>query len=1395
MRVLLRLVRWALGLLLLAWGLLLLAWLVLHWAILPHIDEWRPLLERRATAALGVPLRIGSISVSSSGWIPAIEMRQVRLLDPAGREALQLPRVAAALSARSLLTLSLRFEQLLIDAPELEVRRDAAGHIYVAGLNMDTAAPGQTAEVAEAWADWLFSQPEFVILKGRLRWVDERRAAAPLELSELDLVLRNGLRQHGFRLDATPPADWGQRFSLQGQFRQQLLKRPGELRHWAGQLFVDLPRADLHLLRRHVELPFELSEGDGALRAWVDFKGGAAQGATLDLGLRSVKLRLDPQAEALDLTRIEGRLQLQQGPRELSLRARQLGFVSGDGVAWPRSDWGLSLQRKGPRADGSLDEAVDGGELQAQRLDMQLMAQLAQRLPLGEAARQWLTRLAPQGRIHDLQVRWQGPLEAPRSYRVQAQMEGLQLAAAAAAASAPSAPASDAAAASAAPPPLGQPGFKGLKLQVDANERGGQAQISLAEGGSLEFPGVFEQPLPPFKQLSARLDWRLPAAGAKDAKTGKASMAELRISDLQLANADLRGEFDALWRPLAAAAGSPTGPGWLELNGRIERVDARQVVHYLPLVLGAHTRGYLREALRGGEARSVQLRLRGPLAEFPFDKNERSGQFRISAQARDIDLAYVPPEHAGQALSWPALQHVHADLVFERGGMQIRNGRAQVLGYELNSVKGGIKDMLHRPQLDIEGSGNGPAQELLRFMRASPVHGWTGGALGQTTASGAAALRLQLQLPLDDIVHSRVKGSVLLAGNDLRLRPGLPLLGQARGRVDFDQGGVQLQGTQARLLGGDAAFEGGSQADGSLRFVAQGVATAEALRRTPELGLAARLAQAASGQAAYRLQLGVMHGQPEFSLSSSLQGLALDLPEPLRKEAESSLPLRLQNSLLAGSGLPGQQAGRDELRLELGNTLLQAHIQRDISVEPARVLRGVWSVQDSLPALPPLPSGGVQLQANLDRLNLDAWSQALRRLGLAAALPAEASAATGAGLGEPASEAMAYLPGQIALRANSLQLAGRTLNRLVLGASRMHGGGVQDWRFSLDAEQLSGFVECRGGASGQVYARLGRLSLPRQEAESVSQLLAGPETPLVSEGSGSSGGSGSVPDLDIVVEDFELRGKKLGRLEVQARASGPLRDWRLNKLQLKAADAVLNASGQWLAEPGRAQRRSEMDWQLDVLDAGSLLERMGQGRVLRGGRGQLAGHIGWQGSPLSPDFPSMSGQLKVALEAGQFLTVEPGVGRLLGVLSLQSLPRRFLFDFRDVFSEGFAFDGISGDVAIARGVASSSNLRTRGVQASVLLEGRADLAAETQNLRVLVVPDIDAGGATLAYAAINPAIGLGTFLAQLLLSRPLAAASTREFHITGSWVDPKVERVEHKPEEASMPASAAAAPQ
>jgi uncharacterized protein YhdP len=192
----------------------------------------------------------------------------------------------------------------------------------------------------------------------------------------------------------------------------------------------------------------------------------------------------------------------------------------------------------------------------------------------------------------------------------------------------------------------------------------------------------------------------------------------------------------------------------------------------------------------------------------------------------------------------------------------------------------------------------------------------------------------------------------------------------------------------------------------------------------------------------------------------------------------------------------------------------------------------------------------------------------------------------------------------------------------------------------------------------------------------------------------------------------------------------------------------------------------------------------------------MEGQAAWTGSPLALDTPTLGGQFNLALDNGQFLKADPGLAKLLGVLNLQALPRRLTLDFRDVFSEGFAFDFIRGDVRIAQGTATTNNLQMKGVNAAVLMDGSADIGQETQNLKVVVVPDLNAGTASLVAAVINPAIGLGSFLAQWFLKRPLTEAATQEFHIDGTWADPKITKVPHSPrtQEAQAPTTAGTTP-
>jgi uncharacterized protein (TIGR02099 family) len=1360
-----------LGLVGAAWAVLFVGWLSLHWLILPHIEEWRAPIETRASQMLGATVKIGAIEVRSSGWVPAIELRDVRILDAEQRVALSLPRVAAALSAHSLLAFEPRFEQLLIDAPSLDIRRDAAGHIHVAGLDFGSHAAG--GEEGSAAADWFFRQHEFVIRGGTLRWIDEQRQAPPLVLAGVDLVVRNGLRNHELRLDATPPPEWGDRFTVRGRFDHPLFARAGDWQRWSGSAFADLPRADVRELRRHVDLPFELSEGDGALRGWFELKEGQPESATVDVLLRAVALRLDKSVEPLEFEQIEGRIGAERQGDRTVISAHGFGFVTGDGIRWPKGD--LSVAWRQP--DG---QDIDSGEFSAGRLDVGVMAQIAGRVPLGVALRNLLADVHPQGVITKLSTHWDGPIDAPEHYRVKGALSGLSL-------SSRAAPHADA---------VGRPGLSNATVELEANEAGGQARIGVKQG-VLDLPGVFAEPALPLDRLDARLSWKIEAARSP----GEQSKITVKVADARFANADAEGELSATWHTGAGVTLARGGryPGELELDGRIANAQAQRTARYLPLGLPDSVRSYVARAVRAGTITSATVRVRGDLWDFPFHdaRSGRASEFRIAAKVDDLTFAYVPPARdatgagsaaaadAAQTSPWPALTALSGELVVERNALEIRNARARLAGVEWSRIHGTIAALGDHARLDLDGNARGALADMLRYVNATPIGRWTGRALAAASATGAADLKLALAIPLDDPGETRVKGSLALAGNDVRMAPDTPLLGAARARVDFTQSSYSVAAASARVLGGELSFEGGSQAGNVQRFSGQGTVTAEALRRAGELGSLARLAGSLNGQTSYRATLAFVAGQPQIGVTSNLVGIGIQLPAPLGKAAATPLALRVQTVGDESGSAPGAAAPREALQLEVGE-VLRARFVREGSGETSRVVRGAIRLADADAVEPAaalaLPPAGVAATIVLKRLDLDAWQAAADRVQ---AEPEVAGAGT-APLVFDAAGGAGYMPDTIGLRVAEFDAGSRRLTNLTAGLSQ--DGGL--WRANIDSHELDGYVEYRparrgsaatSAGAGRVYARLSRLSLPKGDAERVESLLD--EQPS------------TVPALDIVVDDFELRGKRLGRLEIEAanrsgRGRDAVREWQLSKFNLVTPEAQLSASGTWGAAnaapagsvsavaPASAQHHASMNFTLTLVDSGALLERLGMGKVVRGGKGSLSGTLAWPGSPLSLDATKMTGQIKVAIDSGQFLKAGPGAARLLSVLSLQSLPRRLLFDFRDLFEEGFVFDNVVGDVRIGQGVATTNNLRMRGAAAVVLMEGAADLEHETEDVRVVVVPEINAGTASLAYAIINPAVGLGTFLAQYFLRKPLMAASTREFRVTGPWDEPKVDRIE-----------------
>jgi uncharacterized protein YhdP len=204
---------------------------------------------------------------------------------------------------------------------------------------------------------------------------------------------------------------------------------------------------------------------------------------------------------------------------------------------------------------------------------------------------------------------------------------------------------------------------------------------------------------------------------------------------------------------------------------------------------------------------------------------------------------------------------------------------------------------------------------------------------------------------------------------------------------------------------------------------------------------------------------------------------------------------------------------------------------------------------------------------------------------------------------------------------------------------------------------------------------------------------------------------------------------------------------------------------------------TQLEFELESDNLGRLLDRLGMpGRLKRGG-GRIAGPLGWMGGLEDFNLATLQGDLEVSIKQGQFIKVDPGAGKLLGILSLQALPRRIALDFRDVFSEGFAFDQVAGDVHLERGSAYVKDLRMNGPAAKVSMSGVVDLPRETQNLRVTIQPRLEDTVAVAGALLGGPVVGVGALIASKVLKNPISQAASFEYVITGAWADPVIAKV------------------
>ena len=1376
---------------------------VLRFGVLPNVERYQVDIISRAAASSGMDVSAGAIRGGWAGFRPYIEIDNLVFLEPAsstsemrpaGATALRLPQVRASLSWWSLLVGQIRFAQVSLQAPELALTRAKDGLIYFAGQAINQA---NTGEEGGQLLPFLLAQPGLRLQGARLTWRDDFSDHSELIFSDVGLRIEKFGAVHQLGFIATPPAALARRVEAAGELRLENID--GQWRV-VGQLFASAAEANLAEVRKHISIPNALQSGVGNVRAWVDIDNSAMALATAavppvgsgtlspltaantaanaatraapttaaapapapaikyaatndvspafnpirlitaDVNLVNARVQLRDDLSPLNLAKLAGRIEYQAREGGFSIGSKGLEILTRDGVALPTADFSLAMQ--------NLDDAARAkGEISGDGIDLNVVAALLQYFPVGKAVREFVGDFSPRGVVRQTVFSWTGFLEKPSSYRIKGALSDFGVRA------------------------FGKiPGVSNFSGTVEGDEKGGKFAVAAKEL-TLDVPELLRAPLG-FATFEGDGSWQVTAEAIA-----------IDLARVNFANDDLSGEIIGRYSRLRGETSTiPINKqaGFLDIKGKLARVKAIRVGKYLPNGI-AQTRDYLERAIRDGEMTSANFQVKGDLYQFPFH-NGKGGEFKAVANVANVDFRYAD--------DWPAINDIGAEMLFENTKFSVKSNTARILNTRLGATTIVINDLIERPQIiEISTKAEARAEDVSRFLRASPLANSVGAFTRIVALEGPGNLELALKIPLGgkDTVKVNGKYSVVRATAKTTIGPAVTGLS---GGVIFTEVGVK-----SFAPGTAGASAGSNTPDGALQGTAYGNPFTLAINGGGDTGIATefaaraelaqlsdvlpfRLPQQLSGTTNFNGRILSNASGTEVTIDSTLIGVTSVLPYPLAKRADEARALRVQFNdvaqpaeairvTLAGNATDNTSAAVAAVATaslaapttaDLADSRIDARFKRKFGVNGVAqgLLGGIATV--GVPAVGAAIPEGLWFEGSLKRFDFDSWLKAFKGL-----YPQSAAETV---IDKPTGDAFPIAGFDFKL--GTLIAYGRPFASMDLKGRKTS----EEWRFVVDSAEAAGDFSWRPGAfsdRGALRARLSRFVL---NEESLPPTALQPVVETVREA--------DFPALDIIAESFTQKDRWLGKLELRATPQGG--DWKIDQLSISNGHVKLDMDGLWQRTDQLAgatpQSRTAMNIKLESPNLNALFTQFGFGEQMRGGTGTLEGKLSWPGHVYQLQLSNLSGDFRISARNGQFAKIEPGAGKLLGLMSLQSLPRRLTLDFRDLFAGGFAFNTIDGDFNVKEGIMFTENFQLVGPAAGVRMSGDISLPSERQNLIVTVVPKLDESVALGAgIATLNPLVGLAVFLGQKALQGPVEKIFSFRLAVSGTWDNPQVDRI------------------
>ena len=1245
------------------------------------LENHRPEVEQWVSGMLQRPVSIDSLRAYWRGWSPELEIDGVKLHRLEGTGASDEPAITfdkvrikvdpvESLKGRRLLA-----HAITIVGASLTVKRFEDGSIHVAGMQpADGAAPGR---LPGNLARWMLKEGGLIFDATTVQWIDARRGNAPVLLTSTRVQLSNSGDNH--RLSGT--------FRLPGISQERIqfaLDASGDLSTstWSGRTVVNANGIRAARLKTLFNSFGEwVSGGKSDLSVWTRWKNGLMEGA-----------RAKIRADGLIFGDTLGGLRVHGGTAEVRIGRLDNGWSADlllSDIHTSEGRWRTSR--------GTLNYLIDAehgrprlvGQFEHARL-ADLTSLLRSRLKTIKFASAAVETYRPSADLTNLHFSVGLGAGVAEPFRLTAEFDNLS--------------------AFVGPRFPGISGYSG-KIEID-----GSAGVVTMKDGTLDvalssaFDGRFL-----VKTRGGRVAWRQQPEG-------------LRL-DVYEVDAAAKG-IDAQIAGFARLDGDPSGP-LLNLVADLRSDDVGELRRYIPSgILKPKLTQWLRRAVRGGQLTEGKLLLHGRVAEFPFDTE--NGVFEARFAIEDGVLDY--------GRGWPELYDLKGEVSFKGRRMAATLGGGRILGAHIDKGSVAIDRIgWGVPVVEIRGSAHGNAADGLEFLTRSPLSNRVSAHIRDIVAAGRVGLNLEVDYPLDKS-GIRVDGRVAMNGNTVdfpHLRSGLE---HVQGTLRFNQQGARARSVNAVYLGRpvklDLISRPTAPRDTQVRISgsADGEFVAKHLSNTGLLAGPALWLERLDGETEWLATIDIpaadpgAAGKPAVRLESSLEGLAIDLPYPIGKEAASARSLAI--SMQAGDGK------RREVHMRYGDDA-DAAVELEAQNGGQRIRRGAVRLGGGEASLP--DGEGVFVQGALSELPAGEWVRAWKTVFVAE------------GADSPPQSHLR----QLSLDIGRLVLLGSSFDRVRIRAKRNEVGS---WNTRFDGPGLKGTVRLLDAAGERtLLASFEEVDYRSTPGENDTQ-LSNPQ---------------DLPAIRLISERFSFNDRNLGAVKLSATPTPA--GLSFGDISVVSSEFEARANGYWHQLNGI--HRSEFSISAHSKALGGFLQAMGfAGSNVSGGATDIFLSAGWPASPMEFDLRKLKGTLHLRSADGNLLSVKRGVTeRIFGLLSVTALPQRLVMDFTDLFERGVSYDLIEGSFNLERGEAYTNNLSMETDTARVEIAGRTGLISEDYDQIMTVTPKLTS---SLPLAPL--------WLAEKVFNRELFGKTfSAQYTITGPWVDPKVEPipVETRPED------------